>query len=140
MNLRAQAFDERFEQSRMQQMLRFRKAAQARVARSDFLLHALQLRGRTDPAQRGDHGIDQREQEEAEIIGARQAASGIGPGRVERETLQQRAEAGAKIGDELPLLEILFAEVRRKPSHAPMKSEVPPSYQLQMRDRTTTKP
>jgi len=60
-NLRTQTFDERFEQRRIEQMLRFRKAAQARVARSDFLLDALQLRGRTDPAPRGDHGIDQRE-------------------------------------------------------------------------------
>ena len=97
--------------------------------RGDLLPHALQLRGRADAAQGGDHGIDQREEKETEIIGAVEAVPGIGPGNIERGMLQERDEAGAEISDELPLLEILFSKSRRPASHAPMKTEVRTSYQ-----------
>ena len=53
---------------------------------------------------------------------------------------QQRNPAGAKVGDELPLLEIFFRKRWRDPVHGEMKSEVRPSYQLQKFDRPVTKP
>jgi hypothetical protein len=140
LHLRAQAFDERFEPRRIEQMLGFGKTAQTGVVGGNFRLHPLQLRGGRDAAQRGDDGIDQREEKETQVVGARQPASGIGPGRGERKLFQERDEAGAKISDQLPLLEILLGKVGRAASHARMKAPGRCTYKLQWRDRTMTKP
>src|SRR6185436_18151609 len=120
----------------VEQMLGFGEAAQAGVARADLRLHALQLRGGAEAAQRADDGIDQREEKKAQVIGAGQAAAGIGPGRVERGLFQQRDQAGAEIGDEFPSLEILIGKRWRDPGHALRKAEVHPWYKLQKRDKT----
>ncbi len=52
-----------------------------------------------------------------------------GPGGVEREIIQVRLETGAEIGQELPVLEILFGKSRGDLGHAQRKTEGTSSYQ-----------
>jgi hypothetical protein len=74
-----QLAEHRFQQRRIRQVLRLGETAQAEIAPGDFPLHTRQPAGGAETAHRLYHGIEQAQEQQAQVIGAGGVPARIGP-------------------------------------------------------------
>ena len=113
-----EALEQRFQQMRVEQMLRLGKGAGAGGRGADFLLHAPKFAGGADGVEGFDGGVDQRKEEQRKIIELLEPAFGITPGGMLRRGFKERGQTGAEIIEQFPLAQIVLGQFGRGTGHA----------------------
>src|SRR5437868_632751 len=115
------------------QRLSLRKGAQTHGAATDVPLNTLELAGRTQSPHGLNHGIEQAQEKEREVLSVFELALGIPKRGMQLFVRHAPGQDSAKLGKQIPLLEMFFGNLELGVIHRVSGPAWAKKYKLQTR-------